>query len=190
MARVFTKEQVEKIAYLIVAEGAEAKHSHNTQNVVDLLNAGGPLKTNGSKWKSGDVSFFKRTHAKAITKAAKAQRTGEIPAPILEERTRIDAVKVRDNPKAKGTGGLSRDTIAAILTDPLLNDNQRLRYAASLYSDENAVQAPCTAKATSYCALTIAGLIVGQVKSYIEEQKTIKMMNIDAASGASVVYHQ
>lgn len=63
---------------------------------------------------------------------------------------------------------------------------QRENYAKSLYSDENAEQVPCTAKATSYCALTISGLIVGQVKSYIQGQKTIKNMSMDAATGASI----
>lgn len=63
---------------------------------------------------------------------------------------------------------------------------QRENYAKSLYSDENAEQVPCTAKATSYCALTISGLIVGQVKSYIQGHRTIKNMSMDAASGASI----
>ncbi len=77
-----------------------------------------------------------------------------------------------------------------ILVYTAQNHTQRLSYGKSLYTDENAEQVPCTAKATSYCALTIAGLIVGQVKSYIQGQKTIKMLNMDAASGASVCYHQ
>jgi molybdopterin/thiamine biosynthesis adenylyltransferase len=62
----------------------------------------------------------------------------------------------------------------------------RKSYAKTLYSDENAEQVPCTAKATSYSALTISGLIVGQVKSFIQGQRTIKNMSIDAATGSSI----
>jgi molybdopterin/thiamine biosynthesis adenylyltransferase len=62
----------------------------------------------------------------------------------------------------------------------------RASYRKTLYSDENAEQVPCTAKATSYCALTISGLIVGQVKSYVQGQKTIKNLSMDAANGASI----
>lgn len=62
----------------------------------------------------------------------------------------------------------------------------RESYIKTIYTDDNAEQVACTAKATSYCALTIAGLIVGQVKSYINGQKTVKNMSIDAATGASI----
>lgn len=64
----------------------------------------------------------------------------------------------------------------------------RESYRKTLYSDDAAEQVPCTAKATSYCALTISGLIVGQVKSYIQGSKTIKNMSLDAASGASIYF--
>lgn len=63
---------------------------------------------------------------------------------------------------------------------------QRFNYEKTLYSDENAEQAPCTAKATSYCALTIAGLITGQVKSFVQGEKTVKNLSVDAATGASI----
>ncbi len=66
------------------------------------------------------------------------------------------------------------------------NAEQRSVYEKSLYSDKDSEQAPCTAKATSYCALTISGLIVGQVKSFIQSQPTIKMLSMDAATGASI----
>jgi len=59
-------------------------------------------------------------------------------------------------------------------------------YEKSLYSDKDAEQAPCTAKATSYCALTIAGLIVGQVKSFIQDAPTIKSMSMNASTGDSI----
>jgi molybdopterin/thiamine biosynthesis adenylyltransferase len=66
------------------------------------------------------------------------------------------------------------------------NAKQRFNYEKTLYSDENAEQVPCTAKATSYCALTIAGLIVGQVKSFVNGHKTAKNLSVDAATGASI----
>lgn len=63
---------------------------------------------------------------------------------------------------------------------------QRATYEKSLYPDKNAEQAPCTAKATSYCALTISGLIVGQVKSFIQGAPTLKHYSMDAANGACI----
>jgi molybdopterin/thiamine biosynthesis adenylyltransferase len=62
----------------------------------------------------------------------------------------------------------------------------REQYVKTLYADSAAEQVPCTAKATSYCALTISGLITGQVKAFSKGQKTIKNMALDAASGASL----
>lgn len=66
------------------------------------------------------------------------------------------------------------------------NFEQGKLYAKSLYSDQDAEQVPCTAKATSYCALTIAGLIVGQVKSFIQNANTIKSLSMNAATGDSI----
>lgn len=80
-------------------------------------------------------------------------------------------------------GRMGAEKILIYTTD---SAKKRFFYEKSLYTDENAEQVPCTAKATSYCALTIAGLIVGQVKSYVQGHKTIKNMSIDAASGASI----
>ncbi len=73
-----------------------------------------------------------------------------------------------------------------ILLFTAIGKEQRDNYAKTLYSDENAEQVPCTAKATSYCALTISGLIVGQVKSFIQGQKTLKNLSMDAANAASI----
>lgn len=38
-------------------------------------------------------------------------------------------------------------------------------YSKTLHSDQEAVQEPCTRKATAYCALALAGLVAAQVKS-------------------------
>lgn len=73
-----------------------------------------------------------------------------------------------------------------ILLYTAIGQEQHDIYAKSLYSDKDAEQAPCTAKATSYCALTIAGLIVGQVKSFIQNANTIKSMSMNAATGDSI----
>lgn len=73
-----------------------------------------------------------------------------------------------------------------ILIYTAFNKKTRASYAKTLYSDDNAHQAPCTAKATSYCALTIAGLIVGQVKSYLSGKKTLKNLSFDAATADSI----
>lgn len=70
------------------------------------------------------------------------------------------------------------------------NSSQRASYSKSLYTDENAEQVPCTAKATSYCALTIAGLIVGQVKSFLIGNAVAKNLSVDAASGSSILFNQ
>lgn len=73
-----------------------------------------------------------------------------------------------------------------ILLYTAFNHMTRLSYSATLYSDVSAEQVACTAKATSYCALTISGMITGQVKSFLLGHKTLKNMSMDAASGASI----
>lgn len=40
-------------------------------------------------------------------------------------------------------------------------------YEKTLYTDENAEQAPCTAKSTVYCALSLSGLVCTQIKGLL-----------------------
>jgi len=102
----------------------------------------------------------------------------------------VDSMKAR----AEITADLCEDVVMIdgrmgaekILLYTAFDEPTRDIYAKSLYSDDEAEKTPCTAKATSYCALTIAGLIVGQIKSFIQGQQTIKNMSMDAASGASI----
>jgi molybdopterin/thiamine biosynthesis adenylyltransferase len=47
------------------------------------------------------------------------------------------------------------------------NPDEVARYGRTLYSDEEASEAPCTARATGYNAFFLAGLLTNQVKRYI-----------------------
>jgi len=49
-----------------------------------------------------------------------------------------------------------------------------LSYAKSLYSDEDSVAEPCTAKATTYCVSQISALVCGTVKQFLTKQKYVK----------------
>lgn len=60
-------------------------------------------------------------------------------------------------------------------------------YANSLYSDQDALQEPCTAKATSYCAGLIGGHIVATVKSMVCDLPYPKFIQGDIPKG---VYQQ
>jgi hypothetical protein len=56
----------------------------------------------------------------------------------------------------------------------------RIWYESSgLYSDEEALPLPCTAKATSYCASCCAALAVSQVKRLLMEQPTFRRIDFD-----------
>lgn len=56
---------------------------------------------------------------------------------------------------------------------------QRDEYAKTLYTDEQAVQAPCTAKATAYTSGLLAGMVVKNVKDVLTNADPIGNMQWD-----------
>lgn len=49
-------------------------------------------------------------------------------------------------------------------------------YSKTLYTDEEAVQEPCTAKSTTYCALTLSGLVAQAVSDTLARKKYARNM--------------
>jgi hypothetical protein len=47
-----------------------------------------------------------------------------------------------------------------------MDPNDVTSYEKTLYSDANAVNEPCTAKATVYCATMLSGLVARAVKGF------------------------
>lgn len=56
-------------------------------------------------------------------------------------------------------------------------------YEKTLYSDSNAVSEPCTRKSTQYCALSLSGLVCGQVKNIATSQPYLRITQWDLPSG-------
>ncbi len=56
-------------------------------------------------------------------------------------------------------------------------------YEKTLYSDENAVQEPCTRKSTGYTALILSGLICAQVKSFVTGNKFQRLTQFEVVEG-------
>jgi len=61
--------------------------------------------------------------------------------------------------------------IAVLYTMNPNNEADQLEYPRTLFSDDEAVQIPCTAKATAYTALMISGYVVATVKQLLTGQK-------------------
>jgi len=61
------------------------------------------------------------------------------------------------------------------------------RYEGSLYSDEEASELPCTARATGYNAFFLAGLLVSQVKKFVMGESTSPEILFDLVSSAVVL---
>lgn len=53
------------------------------------------------------------------------------------------------------------------------------QYEDTLYSDDEALDVPCTAKATTYCCSMIASLITNQVKRFVTGQETHREIIFD-----------
>lgn len=49
-------------------------------------------------------------------------------------------------------------------------------YRKTLYSDAEAIQAPCTAKSTTYCALVLSGLVAKTVSDVLQRKKYLRNM--------------
>ena len=77
---------------------------------------------------------------------------------------------------------------ALLYSVPMAFKQAKQNYKATLYSDENAEQVPCTAKATSDCATVLSGLVAGQVKSYLTEGPLLKNMAFECLSGSAISF--
>ncbi len=56
-------------------------------------------------------------------------------------------------------------------------------YEETLHPSSEAFRAPCTARATMYCASGLAAFIAGQVANYASDRPTREVMNIDFRNG-------
>lgn len=83
----------------------------------------------------------------------------------MEVRKNIWQAHVKSpNTKAIIDPRMGAETALLYVMNPM-NENDRLDYPKTLYTDADAVQEPCTAKSTAYCAMALAGLVCAQVKS-------------------------
>ena len=57
--------------------------------------------------------------------------------------------------------------VARVLTVRPADPDDIRRYEASLYTDEEAVNLPCTAQAIVYTGFSVAGLVAGQIKKFL-----------------------
>ena len=99
------------------------------------------------------------------------------------------------------TRNLIRETLiltrgASLIIDPRMGAESYLQYAVhpktdwyknTMYTDERAVQEPCTAKSTVYTATLAAGLIVKTIKNYIMGQPYPKSISWDIKSSKSTL---
>lgn len=60
-------------------------------------------------------------------------------------------------------------------------------YEASLYSDENAAELPCTARAISYNTFYLAGLLASQVKKFVADERPRPEIIFDLVSNTMLV---
>jgi hypothetical protein len=60
-------------------------------------------------------------------------------------------------------------------------------YESTLYSDEEAVQAPCTARAIIYCSFMIGALVANQVKKFAKAEMILKEIIFDLATLTLIV---
>jgi len=63
----------------------------------------------------------------------------------------------------------------ALLYSVIPNNPKSLEsYEKTLYSDEEAVQQPCTAKSTVYCSLSLSSMICALIKEFTVNKKTVE----------------
>ncbi len=161
-------------------------------DVVDIVNVGNQLYSFEHVGKAKVAALSNLCSNVGVTIKVKAEKVTEY-TPIKENEiviVAVDSMAARKmiSETIPDTCFLIDGRMGAekILIYTSFDKATRESYAKTLYSDDDAFQAPCTAKATSYCALTIAGLIVGQVKSYIQGNKTLKNLSFDAATADSI----
>lgn len=63
-------------------------------------------------------------------------------------------------------------------------DKDREAYPKTLYSDDEAIHEPCTAKATIYCASLLSGLVVKAVKDIVTSKPYTRIINWNIRSNA------
>jgi len=75
----------------------------------------------------------------------------------------------------------------AILTVQPIQPADRRFYEATLFSDEEAVPAPCTARAIAHNTFWIAALICNQVKRIVMGQEVFRRIDFDLDSYMLIV---
>lgn len=110
-----------------------------------------------------------------IDKVVPEKRFDELPDILISA---VDSMKVRkelwDTYKDSGVKWFIDPRMAVeeglVYTANLRDDESKERYEASLYTDDEAVDEACTAKATMYCAMMISGQVAKFVKDIAVEE--------------------
>ena len=103
------------------------------------------------------------------------ERFKELPEVLISA---VDSMKVRkelwDTYKDSGVRWFIDPRMAAeeglVYTVDLRSEESKTRYEGSLYDDSEAADEPCTAKATMYCAMMLAGQVSKFVKDIAVEE--------------------
>lgn len=90
--------------------------------------------------------------------------------------------KVRGNPDVKWIidPRMASEYALSYVMDPC-NEADQISYAKTLYTDENAIQEPCTHKAIMYTATMISGHVAKHVKDLVTNKPYARVTNWDIA---------
>lgn len=72
---------------------------------------------------------------------------------------------------------MGAETALLYAINPMSGEDQKV-YKNTLYTDEEAVQAPCTAKSTTYCALVLSGLVAQTVRDVLMRKKYMRSLQL------------
>jgi molybdopterin/thiamine biosynthesis adenylyltransferase len=72
---------------------------------------------------------------------------------------------------------MGAETAMIYTINPMIGSDHEM-YEKTLYSDENAVQAPCTAKSTTYCSLVLSGFVAKTVSDVLLDKPFMRAMNL------------
>lgn len=86
------------------------------------------------------------------------------------------------NTKAIIDPRMGAETALLYVMDPMsVKDDES--YRKTLYTDDDAVQEPCTRKSTAYCAMALSGLICSQVKNLLVSGEYSRITQWSMADG-------
>lgn len=122
------------------------------------------------RWNGGDLSMFDIVINATDSMACRKQ--------IFEAlKDKSPACKAYIDPR------MGAETAMLLVINPMIGKDQEM-YEKTLYTDEEAVQAPCTAKSTTYCALVLSGLVAKSVSDILTSKPYARNMQLSLKGNA------